>query len=261
MSFELISADIDAALNIHQVDAGDNMNLLFGELVESGDLTCCGVDVDIFLVARLTDASTNGSGPTKELCHARNLQDNLSEFVNSLGSRPNTDVWDDLLKRLRIQVDEATVADKENEEPGQKTGCLFSNGKNMKGKRKKRKILKGLCIRPDESAVATVVVKDNDEPSLRRRRRFPEEKSINRNKKSSRKEKDSTGEGLSQDEQGNMGGEDSSVSVISTGCFTFHSNYSRWRTLVTNIVTGGREACHLRCIIHIFLFVNILFRM
>ena len=47
MSFKLISADIDAALNIHQAEADDNINTLFGELVESGGLSCCAVDIDI----------------------------------------------------------------------------------------------------------------------------------------------------------------------------------------------------------------------
>ena len=199
MSFKLISADIDAALNIYQAEADDNLNTIFGELVESGGLCCCDVDIDIFVVARLMYASAHGVGPTKELYHARNLEDNLTEFVTSLGSRPTADVWDDLLKRLRIEVDEAAIADKENEEPGQKT-------ENGKGKSKKRNVLKRICIQADESAVATVAVQDNDGPSLKNRRRFLEEKNINMNKKSSTKEKDSTGEGLSQDktEKGNM---------------------------------------------------------
>lgn len=196
------------------------------------------------------DATAYGVGPTKELYHARILEENLTEFVNSLGSRPTTGVWDDLLKRLRIEVEEAAIADKENEEPGQKTECLFSNGKNGKGnsKSKKRSVLKRLFIQADESAVATVTVKRNDGPSLRNRRRSLEEKNINRNKTSSTQKKYSTGEGLSKDktEQGNVGEGDSSVRVGLTGCFTIHYNYPRWRTLVTNIVMGGREACHLR---------------
>ena len=244
MSFELISADIDAALNIHQSEADHNMNIFFGELVESGGLSCYDV-YSIFLVGRLTDAFTNGDGPTKELYHARNLEDNLTEFVNSLGRRPNADVWNDLLKRLRIEVDEAAVADKENEEPSQKTGCLFSNGKKAKSKSKKRIVLKRLCIQADKSAVT---VKDNDGPSPKKRRHFLKEKIVNRNKKSSTKEIDGTEEGPSHDEtdQGNMGEGNSSVRVGLPGCFTILSSYPRWRTLVTNIVTGNREASHLR---------------
>ena len=75
-------------------------------------------------MGRLTYTFTNGGGPTKELYHARKLEQNLREFVNSLGRGKG--VWDNLLRRLRIEVDEAAVADKENEEPGAKKGSLFS---------------------------------------------------------------------------------------------------------------------------------------
>ena len=243
MSFELISADIDAALNSRQAESDDSMNTFFSELVESGGLSFSEV-YSIFLVARLTEAFTNGGGPTKELYHARILVDNLSEFVSSLGSRPNADVWNDLLKRLLIQVDKATIADKENADPGQKTGCLFYNMKNVQGKGKKRKVLKILSIKADKKAAATLVVKKNDGSSLNRRRCFPEEKNIKRNKKSHTKESDSTREGLSQDgtEQGNMGEGKSSLRVRLRVCFTIHSFHPRWRTLVT----GGREAFYLR---------------
>ena len=130
-------------------------------------------------MGRLTYTFTNGGGPTKELYHARKLEENLREFVNSLGSRRSKGVWDNLLRRLRIEVDEAAVADKENEEPGAKKGSLFSNGKHGKGKSKRRNVLKSLCVQTWASA--TVAVKDNEGPSLKKRRLFPLKKIINRN--------------------------------------------------------------------------------
>lgn len=196
MSFELISADIDASLNIRQAEYDDNMNSSFSELVGS--------------VERLRDTITYCGGHTKELFYARNLEDNLTEFVNSLGNRSNTDVWHDLLKRLRMNVDEAAVADKENEEPGKK------NGKNLKGKNKKRNTLKRLPIHVDESSVD---IKDNHGPSLKNRCHFPKEKDINRKKKSSTKEKVRARVGLSQDEneQEKMGEGSSSMRGEDTG--------------------------------------------
>ena len=88
-----------------------------------------------------------------ELFHARNLEDNMAEFLASLGSQPRP-VWGGLLKELRIQVEEAAIEDKENQEPSKKRGCRFSDKKDANGKRYKRAALKTLHVQADESAVS-----------------------------------------------------------------------------------------------------------
>ena len=117
MTFESIVAVIDTALT--GWDEFDN-DFYINELVESGGFHC-SYCYPIFVVARLTAAITDRQDLAEQLTHAHQLEEDLAWFVDSLRHRQNLGVWRELLKQVRIQVNEAADEVKDtghDEDPG-----------------------------------------------------------------------------------------------------------------------------------------------
>ena len=71
-----------------------------------------------FVVARLTAAVEDMDGHAQQLTLARQLEEDLAWFVDSLQQRPNISIWENLLQRVRILIDEAADdVNEENEDP------------------------------------------------------------------------------------------------------------------------------------------------
>ena len=116
MAFEGIVAALDAALAGWQ--EGDDSQAFFGDLVESGfilDSMAIQMPYPLLLAGRLAAAVTDGDGAEEELRRARQLEEDLEWFIGAISSRPDPDIWRDLLDRLRFMVDDVADSVKKEE--------------------------------------------------------------------------------------------------------------------------------------------------